>query len=471
MASPSNANPTSETDSVQHDDQQHFLHPFAEYPAFEKEGCLVIDRAEGAYIYDSDGGRYLDGIGGMWCVNIGYGHPEMVKAIAEQAERLAYYNCFTDTTNPPAAHLAAKLAELAPAPLNHVFYSSGGSTANDTAVRTIHCYFNRLGKPNKRKLITRHHAYHGSSYLTMTMGGQEDGPANFHVIPDLVEYVSAPYLYRRPEGTTVEEFCGQLENELEQKIQEVGPENVAAFFAEPIQGAGGVLVPPPGYHRRMQEVCRRYDVLYVMDEVVTAFGRLGHMMASESVFDVVPDLISFAKGITSGYAPLGATLISDAIHEVIRTPKAGADNSFGHGFTYSGHALCCAAALKNIEILEREEICEHVREIGPYFEKKLATLGDLPLVGDVRGSEFMLCVENVANKETKELLPEEVRISKRISTHCEQRGVMVRPVDHLNVLSPPLTLTREQVDTMVDVLAASIRATADDLVREGIWRG
>jgi adenosylmethionine-8-amino-7-oxononanoate aminotransferase len=471
MASPLNTKSSTETDSVWNDDQQHFLHPWAEYPAFEKEGSLVIDRAQGAYISDSDGGRYLDGIGGMWCVNIGYGHPEMVKTIAEQAARLAYYNCFMDTTNAPAARLAAKLAELAPAPLNHVFYSSGGSTANDTAVRAIHFYFKRLGKPNKRKLITRHYAYHGSTYLAMTMTGQDDGTANFHGVPDLVEYVSAPYLYRRPEGTTEEEFCDQLVDELEQKIQEMGPENVAAFFAEPIQGAGGVLVPPAGYHRRMQEVCRRYDVLYVMDEVVTAFGRLGHMMASEPAFDVVPDLISCAKGITSGYAPLGATLISDAIHDVIRTPKPGAENSFGHGFTYSGHALCCAAALTNIEILERDEICEHVRQVGPYFEKKLATLSDLPLVGDVRGSHFMQCVENVADKKTKELLPREVRISKRISAHCERRGVMVRPLDHLNVLSPPLILNRQQVDTIVDVLAASIRATADDLTREGISIG
>jgi adenosylmethionine-8-amino-7-oxononanoate aminotransferase len=463
--------PSGDTDSLWRKDHDHFLHPFAEFPSFERDGCLVIDRGEGAYIYDTDGKRYLDGIGGMWCVNIGYGHPEMVEALAAQAQRLAFYNTFVDTTNPPAAELSARLSDLAPSHLNHVFYSSGGSVANDTAVRTIHFYFNRLGRPNKKMLISRQHAYHGSTYLAMTLNGPYEEPSGFHLASDLVEHVSAPYPYRRPAGTTLEEYCDQLVAELEAKILELGPENVAAFFAEPILGAGGVIVPPPGYHRRTQEVCRKYEVLTVSDEVVTGFGRLGHMLASEPMFELTPDLISCAKGITSGYAPLGATLISDAIYEVIRTPKNERENSFGHGFTYSGHALCCAASLKNIEIMEREGICEHVRAVGPYFEQQLATLADLPLVGDVRGSHFMLCIENVADKQTKELLPASVQIGKRISRHCEARGLMVRPVEHLNVLSPPLILAREQIDAIVEVLRESILATADDLVREGLWHG
>ncbi len=246
---------------------------------------------------------------------------------------------------------------------------------------------------------------------------------------------------------------------------------MAAFFAEPIMGAGGVIVPPDGYHLRTQDVCRKYGVLYVSDEVVTGFGRLGHMLASEAVFGITPDIITCAKGITSGYAPLGATLISDEIYEVIRTPKSGEENSFGHGFTYSGHALCCAAAQKNIEIIEREAICEHVLEVGPYFEEQIATLRDLPLVGDVRGSHFMLCIENVADKESKELLPAEVNIGRRIADQCKKRGVMVRPLDHLNVISPPLVLTRGQIDIIVAVLHESILATANDLVRERMWRG
>ena len=451
-------------------DHDHFIHPFAHFPSFEKEGALVIAEGHGAYVFDVDGKRYLDGIGGMWCVNIGHGNPEIAQALAQQAGRLAYFNTFVDITNPPAAELAAKLAELAPAHLNRVFFDTGGSAANDTTVRTIHHYFNRLGKHSKKKLISRKDAYHGSSYLTMTLTGKQDDHYGFDLVPDLVHYVSCPHRYRRPDGSTLDEFCDQLVEELEAKIVELGPENVAAFFAEPILGAGGVIVPPPGYQRRTQEVCRRYDVLYVSDEVVTAFGRLGHMFASEPMFDLAPDVITCAKGLTSGYVPLGASLFSDEIYEVICKPESKLDY-FNHGFTYSGHPVCCAAALKNIEIIERDRICEHVQEVGPYFEKRLAKLGELPLVGDVRGSHFMLCVENVADKRTKALLPEEVGIGKRIADHCEKRGVMVRPIGHLNVISPPLILTRDEIDELVETLGASIEAAADDLVREGLWKG
>ncbi|MEE8474422.1 MAG: aminotransferase [Myxococcota bacterium] len=451
-------------------DQNHFLHPWAEYPRFEKHGSLIIAEGKGAYVYDIHGKRYLDGIAGLWCVNIGYGNLEIAETLAEQARRLPFFNAFVDTTNPPAVELAAKLAELAPAPLNHVFYGCGGSDAIETAVRTVHFYFKRLGKPQKKLLISRRQAYHGSTYLAMSLSERSADQASFHLATDLVHHVSAPYPYRRPEGMTLRDFCDHLVAELEAKICELGPENVAAFFAEPILGAGGVIVPPPGYHRRTQEVCRKFGVLYVSDEVVTAFGRLGHMMASEPMFGLSPDILTCAKGISSGYIPLSATLISDELHEVIRTPSES-DNSFGHGFTYSGHALCCAVGLKNIEIIERDGICEHVQELGPYFETQLATLSDLPLVGDVRGSHFMLCVETVADKKTKELLPESVEIGRRIADHCQRRGVITRPLGHLNVISPPLILTRDQIDTVVGVLREAILATADDLVREGLWRG
>jgi len=437
------------------------------FPSFEKKGAMVIAEGKGAYVFDVDGTRYLDGIAGMWCVNIGHGNEEVAAAIGEQARRLAYYNTFVDTTSPPAAELAAKLADLAPANLNRVFFDTGGSAANDTIVRTIHFYFNRLGKPSKKKLISRIDAYHGSSYLTMAISGKKEDHEGFDLPEDLVHYVSRPDWYRDGGGMTLDEFCDQLIAELEAKILELGPENVAAFFAEPIMGAGGVIVPPPGYHRRTQQLCRRYGVLYVSDEVVTAFGRLGHMLSSEPAFELQPDVITCAKGLTSGYVPLGASIFSDEIYEVISTDESC--EWFSHGFTYSGHPVACAAALANIEVMERERICEHVREVGPYFEKRLASLGDLPLVGNVRGSHFMLCVENVADKESRELLPDSVDVGKRIASHCQQRGLIVRPLGHLNVISPPLILTRDQIDDLVRILGEGIRATADDLVREGIW--
>ena len=342
--------------------------------------------------------------------------------------------------------------------------------SNDTAIRIIHFYFNRLGKKNKKKIISRTDGYHGSTYLAMSMTGIEFDHQGFDLAPDLVHHIPAPNPYRRPEGMSEEQFCDQTVADLENKILELGPENVACFIAEPIMGAGGVIVPPRGYHRRTREICNKYEVLYISDEVVTGFGRLGHFFASEAVFDFVPDIITCAKGISSGYLPLSATLLSEKIYDVISVPQAeGA--LFTHGFTYSGHPVACAAGLKNIEIMEREDLCSHVREVGPYFEEQLQTLREYPIVGDVRGSHFMMCIENVADRETKELLPAEAAIGERIAKGCQRRGVIVRPLAHLNVLSPPLILERVQIDTMVTVLHESIRETMNDLVREGLWQG
>jgi len=451
-------------------DRDHYIHPWTDFSVFKDQGSVVMAESEGVYVYDSEGNRFIDGIGGLWCVNIGYGNEEMAQAIADQVRRIPYYSTFNHLTTPPAAELAAKLAALAPGNLNHVFYGTGGSLANDTAIRIIHFYFNRLGKKNKKKIISRVDGYHGSTYLAMTLTGVEFDHQGFDLAPDLVHRVSAPNSYRRPSGMTLDEYCDQTVQELEDKIVEIGPENTACFIAEPIMGAGGVIVPPPGYHRRTKSVCDKYDVLYISDEVVTAFGRLGHFFASKDVFDLQPDIITCAKGISSGYVPLSATMFSKEIYDVISVPQAkGA--MFTHGFTYSGHPVSCAAGLKNIEIMERNDICGHVRDVGPYFEEQLATLVDLPIVGDVRGKCFMMCVENVANRDTKELFPPEVQIGNRIAHHCQNRGLIVRPIAHLNVMSPPLTLTRPQIDDVVSILRESIEATIDDLHKEGLWNG
>ncbi|MFZ5790854.1 MAG: aminotransferase [Pseudomonadota bacterium] len=448
-------------------DRDHFVHPWTHFDSFKAEGTLAMCEGEGAYVYDTAGRRYLDGIGGLWCVNIGYGRREMADAIAEQAIRLPYFNTFYDTSNPPAALLAAKLAALAPGDLNRVFFTCTGSDGNDTAVRLAHYYWSRRGRPRKKHVISRIDAYHGSTYLGMSLTGRKaDKSPHFHFITDFVHHISCPNTYRRPAGTSPAQFCDLLVAEFEAKIGELGAETIAAFIAEPIMGAGGVHVPPEGYHRRMREVCRRHDILYVSDEVVTAFGRLGHFFASREAFDVQPDMIVAAKGISSGYVPLGACIFSEAIWDVISA--ADPDGWFTHGFTYSGHPVACAAGLKNIEIMERERICEHVREVGPYFERHLGELLDLPLVGDVRGSHFMLCVENVQDKESKALLDEEINVGGRIAEHCQARELIVRPLGHLNVMSPPLILTRAQIDELVAILAASIKATADDLTREGV---
>lgn len=454
------------TDDLKRKDINHNIHPWTNFATFKDEGSLVMAQSNGNYVYDTEGNKYLDGIAGLWCVNIGYRHQTMVKAISDQINEIAYYTTFGHVVTPPAAELAAKIAELAPGDLNHTFFGTGGSMSNDTAIRIIHFYFNRLGKPNKKKIISRVSSYHGSTYLAMTLTGEKADHIGFDLAKDLVHYVSAPNCYRRPEGTTLDQFCDQLVEEFENKILELGEDNVAAFIAEPIMGAGGVIVAPPGYHKRMKEVCEKYGMLYISDEVVTAFGRLGHFFASEEVFDIVPDIITSAKGISSGYVPLSATILSDKIYDVISDGPQEEGALFTHGFTYAGHPVSCAAGLANIMIMEEGLICDHVQQIGPYFKRQLETLSDLDIVGDVRGSHFMLCVENVKDKKTKELFDASVNIGKRIAVHCQSRGVIVRPIGHLNVLSPPLTLSRDEIDILVSTLRESIEATMDDLARE-----
>jgi adenosylmethionine-8-amino-7-oxononanoate aminotransferase len=448
-------------------DRDHFLHPWTHFDSFKQEGSLVITEGSGPYVIDAQGQRYLDGIGSLWSMGIGYGREEMADAIADQVRRLAFFNTFVDTTNPPAAELAHKLAELAPGSLNHVLFACTGSDANDSAVRLSHYYHARRGEPQRRHIISRIDAYHGSTYLGMSLTGRRgDRSTSFHYITDIVHHVSSPYVYRRPKGMSVETFCDFLVEELEAKILALGPETVAAFIAEPILGAGGVLVPPPGYHARTRELCRRHGILYISDEVVTAFGRVGHWFASKDVFGIEPDIITSAKGLTSGYLPLAAAIYSDAIHEVISAPDA--DAWFTHGFTYSGHPVACVAGLKNIEIMAREDICGHVREVGAHLESRLAELYGLPIVGDVRGRNFMMCTEYVADRTTGRLFEPGINIGKRIARHCQSQGLIVRPLEHLNIMSPALILTRSQVDELVEKLEAGIKATVDELTREGV---
>jgi len=447
-------------------DKDHYVHPWTDFSTFKESGSMILADSDNVHVIDGEGRRYLDGIGGLWCVNIGYAREEMAQAIADQIMKIPYYSSFGHHTTVPAAQLSAKLAQLAPGNLNHVFYGCGGSVANDTAVRIIHFYFNQLGKKSKKKIISRIDGYHGSTYMAMSITGVKFDHIGFDIEEELVHHISCPNPYRRPKGQSLEAFCDEKIQELEDKILELGPDNVAAFFAEPIMGAGGVIVPPKGYHKRSLDVCHKYGVLYVSDEVVTAFGRLGHMFASDDEFDIVPDMITCAKGLTSGYLPLGATIMSDDIYDVISVPQA--DGAlFTHGYTYSGHPVSCAAAIKNIEIMEREQLCEHVMDMGAYFEAQVKSLEDLPIVGEVRGRKFMMCIENVANKESKELINPDAAVGNRIADHCQARGLIVRPLAHMNVLSPPLTLSKENVDFLVKTLRDSIEATTEDLKRDG----
>ena len=458
-----------DTATIIKNDKAHFLHPWQEFDKFEKTGALPIGKAEGPYIYDTEGNQFLDAIGGMWCTNIGLGRSEMAEAIADQALQMAYANPMVDMTNVPGSQLARKLAQLAPGDLNHVFFSCGGSTAIDSALRLIHFYQNARGMSGKKHIIARQEAYHGSTYAAMSISGKHaDHIPEFDYITDTIHHLTCPYFYRAPPGVSEADFTDMLINEFEEKIAELGGSGkVAAFFAEPIMGSGGVIVPPEDYLRRMWEVCQENDILFVADEVVTAFGRLGHWFASEAVFNVKPDIITTAKGLTSGYQPLGATIFSEQIWEIISAPGNG--RYFAHGFTYTGHPVACRAALKNIEIIEREGILEHVREVGPYFLQQLKTLSDLPIVGEVRGNHFMACIENVTSKQSRALFPESVDIGQRITDECASRGVLIRPIGHLNVLSPSLVLTISEIDRIVTTLRDGILAVMADLQAKGLW--
>ncbi len=459
-----------DTEDLWNKDRRYVLHPWQPLETGREEGAMIIAEAEGIYVYDSDGNKFIDGPGGMWCVQIGYGRDEIADAVADQIRAMPYYSPFTYFGTPPAANLAAKLAELTPGDLNNVFLSTAGSEANDTAVRFVQFFNNMLGRPEKKHVITRQDAYHGSTYLAASLCGKEGDKYKMDVITDWVHHISSPNPYRRPDGQSVEAFRDARVKELEDKILEVGPHKVAAFIAEPVMASGGMMVPPPGYHKMTLEVCRKYDVIYISDEVVTGFGRLGHFFASEAVFDIVPDIITCAKGLTSGYLPLAATIISDRLLDQV-SGKNAEDVYFSNGFTYSGHPVSCAAALKNIEIMEREKICEHVREVGPYLHEKLEELRDLPIVGDVRGSHLLGCVEAVTDKASRELFHAETKVGKRIDVHCQERGLILRPFGSLCMFSPPLIITRAQIDTMVGIMRDSIEATMADLKSEGLWDG
>jgi adenosylmethionine-8-amino-7-oxononanoate aminotransferase len=426
---------------------------------------LVITKGEGCYLWDAEGRRYLDAVGGMWCTNVGLGRREMAQAMADQAERLAFSNTFVDVTNDPSAQLAARLAQLAPGDLNRVHFTTGGSTAVDTAVRLVWYYQSCMGRPDKTGIVARDHSYHGATYLTQSVGKRPgDRVEEFRYKQAGIHHLTAPNPYRRPEGMSEAAFCDWLVAEFEALIAREGADRIGGFIAEPIQASGGVIVPPEGYLRRMAEVCRRHDILFIADEVVTAFGRLGHWFASEAEFGVVPDVITCAKGLTSGYIPLGAMIFSDRIWQAM---AAKGDRWFTSGFTYSGHPVSCAVGLTNIEIIEREDLLGNASRVGDYFMDRLKALEALPLVGQVRGRRLMVCVENVASKLTKEPLPDGVNESKRISDAAEAMGLMVRPIGHLNVMSPALTITEGQVDFVVETLECAIRKVTDELVREG----
>jgi len=441
-------------------DKKHVIHPWSDLGSDAES--MVIESGRGIHVFDNEGNKFIDSISGMWCVNLGYGNKEMADAIADQCVRLVYYTPFGAMASPPSIELAHKLSELTPGDLNYFQFTTSGSTAVESAIRFVHYYFNCLDQPEKKHIIYRENAYHGSTYLTASLNGKRCDRSYFNYITDIVHSIPDPNPFKRDAGMSVEDFCDLRVRELEEKILELGPDKVACFIAEPVMGSGGVIVPPAGYHKRTLDVCRKYDVLYISDEVVTAFGRLGHHFASEAVFDIVPDIITVAKGISSGYQPLGAAIISDKLMTRISGESAKPNSYYTNGFTYSGHPVACAAALKYLEIMERDNINEHVREVGPYFIQRLEALKAFPIVGDVRGVCLMACVECVVSDDEGE----NIAVAQRVDEFCQEKGLIVRPYENLCILSPPLIIDKAGIDQVVDILEDSIIRTMNERNKE-----
>ncbi len=436
--------------------RDHHLPPFTDYKALNAKGTRIITKASGVYLWDSEGHKILDAMAGLWCVNLGYGREELVEAATRQMRELPYYNLFFQTAHPPAVALAKAIADIAPAGMNHVFFTGSGSEANDTVLRLVRHYWAIKGQPAKKVVIGRWNGYHGSTIAGASLGGmkamheQGDGP-----IPG-IEHIDQPYWFGEGGDMSPEEFGVRIADQLEQKILEVGEDKVAAFIAEPIQGAGGVIIPPESYWPRVKEILARYDILFIADEVICGFGRTGEWFGSD-YYGLAPDLMPIAKGLTSGYIPMGGVVVRD---EVVHTLNEGGE--FYHGFTYSGHPVAAAVALENILILREEKIVERVKtKTAPYLQSRWQELLEHPLVGEARGVGLLGALELVKNKKTRERFADP-GVGMLCREHCFRNGLVMRAVGDTMIISPPLVISEEQIDELVGKVRLCLDATAKD---------
>jgi putrescine aminotransferase len=433
---------TEELRRLQDADRAFHLHPFTNHAEMHAQGTHVIESAEGCYLTDATGRRLLDGLAGLWCVNVGYGRVEILQAVQEQMRRVPYYCSFFNTTTEPAIRLAERLAELAPSRLKHALFSNSGSEANETALKVIRAWQKLRGKPNKVKVLSRTFAYHGVTLATSSLTGLPNCQTPFDLpLPGFL-HVPTPHPYGVNSPLDAAAYGKWCLEETARVIDREGADSIAAMFVEPVQGAGGVLVPPPGYLQGLRRLCREKDILFVADEVITGFGRLGCWFASH-LWELEPDLITLAKGITSGYLPLGATLVSDAIaSDVIRA------GYFSHGFTYSGHPTAAAAALANLDVLEREQLIPRVRDdIGPYFQEQLRAFTGHPAVGEVRGHGLIGALELLPRGGKSALDPAQP-LGAKAARLAREEGVIVRGIRDLIALSPPFIITHDEVDQL-----------------------
>lgn len=457
--------PNSPTADLQALDAAHHLHPFTHAAGLKEKGARIITRAEGCWLTDSDGNRILDAMAGLWCVNIGYGRPELAEAARRQMLELPFYNTFFQTSHVPAINLAAKLAELAPGDLNHVFFASSGSEANDTNLRLVRTYWDAKGQPERQTVIARWNGYHGSSVGSGSLGGMKGMHAQGGMPIPGIHHIDQPNWYLEGGTMTPEAFGLARARQLEEAILDIGPEKVAAFIAEPVQGAGGVIVAPDTYWPEIQRIVDQYGILLIADEVICGFGRTGQWFGSQTL-DIRPDIMTVAKGLSSGYQPIGASIVSDEVAEVI----GGVE--FNHGYTYSGHPVACAVALENLRLLEEEQVLETVRtETAPYLKERFEALADHPLVGEAKIVGMMGSIALTPDKASRARFAGEAGQAGFVCRErCFANNLIMRHVYDRMIVSPPLVISKEEIDTLIARARKSLDEAQAILERDGLMR-
>ncbi len=444
-------------------DVETLIHPYTNLDTHRSEGPTILESGKGIYVYDTDGKQYIEGMAGLWCTSLGYGNEELIETAREQLSKLSFTHLFGGKSHDPAIALAEKLKEISPAPASKIFFTCSGSEANDTQIKLAWYYNNARGLPEKKKIISRQRGYHGVTIATASLTGLPANHADFDLPIDRILHTACPHHYRdAQDGESEKDFSTRLANELDELIQQEGPGTIAAFIAEPVMGAGGVVIPPETYFAKIQAVLTKYDILFIVDEVICGFGRTGNMFGSQT-YDLKPDTISVAKAITSAYCPLGAVTVSDEVYQAMldESRKIG---TFGHGYTYSGHPLSTAIGLKTLEIYERDNIVGHVQSVAPVFQSRLNALSSHPLVGEARGIGLLGAVELVADKASRTPFDPKLGAAAHASQMCQEEGLITRAIfgDAL-ALCPPLIITEQQTHEMFDALERGLERSLDVL--------
>jgi len=462
-ADPSNIDSQRTTKEWQAADAAHFLHPFTDFKSLAGKGARIITRAEGIYLWDSDGNKIFDAMSGLWCVNVGYGQRALIDAATRQLEELPFYNAFFQTATPPAIELAELLAELSPSQFEHVFYANSGSEGNDTIVRMVRRYWDLVGSRDRQVIIGRKNGYHGSTMAGASLGGMSYMHAQGGLPIPGIAHIEQPYWWEHGREMSRDEFGLVAAGWLEQRILELGADKVAAFIGEPVQGAGGVIIAPRTYWPEIQRICDKYGVLLVSDEVICGFGRTGQWWGCETMGSR-PDLMTFAKGVTSGYVPLGGVMVGERVARVL-IERGG---EFNHGYTYCGHPVACAVALANLRLIRQLKLVQAVREeLGPYLAKQFASLEEHPLVGDAESCGLMGALLLVKDKKSGVPFPPELEVAMVCRGHCFGNGLIMRAVGDRMIVAPPLVITIEQIDEMVALIRHCLDLTWADVKRNG----